>query len=53
MADQVLDRDLSENEILAGVNDDYATKYGFADAEDYEENKKQEKNHQTKKGRVL
>jgi Fe-S cluster assembly protein SufB len=35
MADQVLERDLTENEMLAGVNDDYATKYGFADAEDY------------------
>jgi len=35
MADQVLERELNENEMLAGVNDDYATKYGFADAEDY------------------
>ena len=35
MADQVLERDLTENEMLAGVNDDYATKYGFSDVEDY------------------
>ncbi|MCA9937503.1 MAG: Fe-S cluster assembly protein SufB [Anaerolineales bacterium] len=26
---------MSENEIIAGFNQDYATKYGFADAEDY------------------
>jgi Fe-S cluster assembly protein SufB len=36
MADiAVLERDLTENEILAGVNEDYASKYGFADVEDY------------------
>ena len=35
MADQVIERDLSENEMLAGVNDDYTTKYGFSDAEEY------------------
>lgn len=27
--------DMSEEEIVAGVNQDYATKYGFFDAEDY------------------
>ena len=27
--------EMSENEIIAGFNQDYATKYGFADAEDY------------------
>ena len=31
MADQLLERDLTENEIVAGVNEDYATKYGFSD----------------------
>ena len=35
MADQVLERELTENEIVAGVNEDYAAKYGFADVEDY------------------
>ena len=35
MAGQVLDRALTENETLTGVNDDYATKYGFSDVEDY------------------
>ncbi len=36
MADiAVLEQELTENEILAGVNQDYASKYGFADAEDY------------------
>jgi Fe-S cluster assembly protein SufB len=34
MAD-VMDRDLTENEIVADVNQDYATKYGFSDVEDY------------------
>lgn len=32
---QVLDYELTENEIVASVNQDYATKYGFADVEDY------------------
>lgn len=32
---ETVERELSENEILADVNVDYATKYGFADAEDY------------------
>ena len=32
---QVLDQELTENEIVASVNQDYATKYGFADVEDY------------------
>jgi Fe-S cluster assembly protein SufB len=36
MADiALLERELTENEILAGVNQDYASKYGFADVEDY------------------
>ena len=35
MTEQLLERDVTENEMLAGVNDDYATKYGFADVEDY------------------
>ena len=35
MADQILERELTENEIVAGVNEDYAAKYGFADVEDY------------------
>lgn len=35
MTDPVLDRDLTDDQLLAGVNEDYATKYGFADAEDY------------------
>ena len=30
-----LDRDLTEEEVVAEVNADYAEKYGFADAEDY------------------
>ena len=30
-----LDRDLTEEEVVAEVNSDYAEKYGFADAEDY------------------
>ena len=34
MAD-VIERELTEDEIVAEVNQDYATKYGFADAEDY------------------
>ena len=34
MADQLLERELTENEVLAGVNQDYASKYGFADVED-------------------
>lgn len=36
MADiAVLEREMTENEILADVNHDYASKYGFADVEDY------------------
>lgn len=30
-----LTRELSEEEVVASVNSDYATKYGFADVEDY------------------
>jgi Fe-S cluster assembly protein SufB len=30
-----VERELSENEIVAGVNTGYAEKYGFADSEDY------------------
>ncbi len=26
---------LTEDELLSGVNEDYATKYGFSDVEDY------------------
>ena len=33
MAD--IERELTEEEVVAGVNADYATKYGFADVEDY------------------
>jgi len=32
---EAVERELTENEILADVNQDYATKYGFSDAEDY------------------
>lgn len=35
MAEQILDTNLSEEEIVATVNQDYAEKYGFADAENY------------------
>lgn len=35
MADQALERELTENEIVAGFNEDYASKYGFSDVEDY------------------
>src|SRR5690606_756390 len=35
MTELVDERELSEEEIVALVNQDYATKYGFADAEDY------------------
>ena len=31
----LIEQELSENEIVAGVNIEYAEKYGFADAEDY------------------
>lgn len=31
----LIDRDLTEEEVVATVNRDYASKYGFADAEDY------------------
>ena len=31
----LIERELTEEEIVADVNSDYATKYGFADAEDY------------------
>src|SRR5690606_21661104 len=34
MAD-VIERELTEDEIVSEVNQDYATKYGFSDAEDY------------------
>ncbi|MBK6325610.1 MAG: Fe-S cluster assembly protein SufB [Chloroflexi bacterium] len=33
MAD--IERELTEEEVVAGVNADYATKYGFSDVEDY------------------
>ncbi|MBK8984669.1 MAG: Fe-S cluster assembly protein SufB [Chloroflexi bacterium] len=33
MAD--IERELTEEEVVAGVNSDYATKYGFSDVEDY------------------
>ena len=29
------ERELTEKEVVAGVNVEYAAKYGFADAEDY------------------
>jgi Fe-S cluster assembly protein SufB len=32
---QVIERELTENEVVASVNQDYATKYGFSDVEDY------------------
>ncbi len=35
MAEFLEERELSEEEIVALVNQDYATKYGFADTEDY------------------
>ncbi|MGB1251426.1 MAG: Fe-S cluster assembly protein SufB [Candidatus Promineifilaceae bacterium] len=35
MTNEVLDRDLTEEEIVATVNTEYAEKYGFADVEDY------------------
>ena len=35
MTDQLLETPMTENEILAGVNQNYASKYGFADAENY------------------
>lgn len=35
MNELVAEQELTENEIIAGFNQDYATKYGFADQEDY------------------
>jgi Fe-S cluster assembly protein SufB len=35
IAPQIEARELSENEIVAGVNQEYADKYGFSDTEDY------------------
>ncbi len=35
MAELFEERELSEEEVVAGVNQDYATKYGFADVEEY------------------
>lgn len=35
MANDVIDRELTEEEIVSEVNQDYAEKYGFADVEDY------------------
>ena len=35
MALNIVDPELTEEEIVAEVNQDYATKYGFADSEDY------------------
>lgn len=35
MNELVAERELSENEIIAGFNQDYATKYGFSDQENY------------------
>lgn len=32
---ELVEQELSEEEVVAGFNQDYATKYGFADAEDY------------------
>lgn len=32
---EMIERELTENEIVAEVNQDYATKYGFSDTEDY------------------
>ncbi|KAA3663503.1 MAG: Fe-S cluster assembly protein SufB, partial [Chloroflexi bacterium] len=32
---EIVERELSEEEVVAQVNQDYATKYGFADAEEY------------------
>ncbi|MCI0399161.1 MAG: Fe-S cluster assembly protein SufB, partial [Chloroflexi bacterium] len=31
----VIDKELEERKVVAGVNEGYATKYGFADVEDY------------------
>ena len=35
MAEVIDERELSEEEVVAIVNQDYATKYGFADEEEY------------------
>lgn len=35
MAELIEERELSEEEVVAGVNQDYATKYGFSDVEEY------------------
>ena len=35
MAETTLEQELTENEIIAQVNQDYLAKYGFSDAEDY------------------
>ncbi len=32
---EIVERELSEDEVVSQVNQDYATKYGFADTEDY------------------
>ena len=32
---EFIERDLTDEEVVASVNQDYATKYGFADTEDY------------------
>ncbi len=35
MAEVIEERELSEEEVVASVNEDYATKYGFSDVEEY------------------
>ncbi|NIA18731.1 MAG: Fe-S cluster assembly protein SufB, partial [Simkaniaceae bacterium] len=35
MAEETIVRELTEEEIVADVNQDYAEKYGFSDVEDY------------------
>ncbi len=35
MAEEIIERELTEEEIVADVNQDYAEKYGFSDVEDY------------------
>ncbi|MCA9991360.1 MAG: Fe-S cluster assembly protein SufB [Ardenticatenaceae bacterium] len=32
---ELVEQELTENEIIAGFNEDYASKYGFSDTEDY------------------
>jgi len=35
MAEEIMERELTENEVVGGFNQDYAAKYGFSDVEDY------------------